>query len=104
MKEKKPRFGYHFEACPICGYKYFEYVSYSECGWGTVERHGHCEQCGYVVEQAYSDVYEAFWDIIKGYKDYKGNYHPKNVKKHRRVRRKLNVRGVEVNPIWLKYV
>ena len=104
MAKKKPRQGYHFEMCPICGYKYFEYFSESMWGWGTVEQSGLCDRCGYRVEQAYSDVYTAFWDITKGFKDYYGKYHPKNVKRHRRIRRKLNIRHIEVNPIWLNYI
>ena len=102
--KKKPRCGYHFEMCPICGYKYFEYFSESMWGWEIVEQYGNCDRCGYFVQQAYSPVYEAFWDITKGYKDYYGKYHPKNVKRHRRVRRKANAKNIEVNPIWLKYV
>lgn len=102
--KKKPRFGYHFESCPICNSPTFEYCSYSEWGWGTVKRHGYCDRCGYVVEQAYSPVYEAFYDVCRGFKDYYGKYHPKNVKKHRRARRKANIRNAEVNPIWIKYV
>lgn len=104
MAKKKPRYGYHFEVCPICGYKYFEYFSESMWGWGTVEQHGYCERCGYIVEQAYSPVYEAFWDVTKGYKHPYGYYVSKNVKRHRRIRRRLNVRNIEVNPIWLNYV
>lgn len=46
MKEKKPRPGYHFETCPICEYKYFEYFSESIWAWGTVEQHGNCDRCG----------------------------------------------------------
>ena len=86
--------------CPICHSKAFEYTSYSEYGWGTVEQHGYCDRCGYIVEQAYSPVYEAFYDIKKGFKDCLGNYHPKNIKRHKRIRRKLNIKGIEVNPLW----
>ena len=104
MTKKKARYGYHFELCPICGYKYFEYCSDSMWGWGTVEQHGYCERCGYIVEQAYSPIYEAFWDVIKGYQHPDGHYVSKNIKRHRRIRRKLNVRNIEVNPIWLNYI
>lgn len=104
MKKKQPRYGYHFETCHICGYKYFEYMSESMLGWGTVEQHGYCERCGYIIEQAYSDVIQAFSDNFRGFKDYYGNYHPKDVKKHRRARRNANVKNIEVNPWWIKYM
>lgn len=90
--------------CPICKSKTFNYVSYSEYGWGTVEQHGHCDRCGYVVEQAYSPVHDAFLDIKRGFKDAYGNYHPKNVKKHRRIRRKRGIQNIEVNPLWVYYI
>ena len=72
--------------CPICRSKTFNYVSYSEHEWGTIEQHGHCDRCGYVVEQAYSPVYDAFIDIKRGYKDYNGNYHSKDVKRRMPIR------------------
>lgn len=87
--------------CPICHSKIFDYVSYSEEYWGIIEQHGYCDRCGYRVEQAYSSVYEAFLDIKKGFKDALGNYHPKNVKRHKRIRRKQNIKGIEVNPYWV---
>ena len=87
--------------CPICHSKTFDYVSYSEECYGIVEQHGYCDRCGYRVEQAYSTVYEAFLDIKKGFKDINGNYHPKNVKRHKRIRRKQNIKGIEVNPFWV---
>lgn len=90
--------------CPICQSKTFDYISYSEYGWGTVEQHGYCNRCGYTIHQAYSPVYEAFHDIKRGFKDYYGNYHPKNVKKHKRARRKSNVKNIDVNPLWIYYI
>jgi hypothetical protein len=90
--------------CPICKSKKFDYVSYSEYGWGTVEQHGFCDRCGYIVEQAYSPVYEAFWDVKRGFKHPNGHYIPKNVKKHRRIRRKKNIKSIEVNPVWINYI
>jgi hypothetical protein len=90
--------------CPICKSKKFDYVSYSEYGWGTVEQHGFCDRCGYIVEQAYSPVYEAFWDVKRGFKHPNGHYISKNVKKHRRIRRKKNIRNIEVNPVWINYI
>lgn len=92
------------DTCPICASKTFEYVSYSEECYGIVEQHGHCSRCGYIIEQTYSPVYEAFLDIKKGFKDYCGNYHPKNVKRHKRIRRKLNIKNIEVNPLWVYYI
>lgn len=102
--KKKPRAGYHFESCPICGYKYFEYFSETMWGWGTVEQQGYCERCGYIVSQAYSPVYEAFWVIKRGFKRHDGVYVPKNIKRYKRLKRKSKIRNIEVNPIWLKYV
>lgn len=90
--------------CPICKSKTFDYVFYSEYGWGTVEQHGYCHRCGYTVEQAYSPVYEAFLDIKRGFKNPSGKYIKKNVKKHKRIRRKHGVKNIEVNPIWVYYV
>ena len=90
--------------CPICASKTFDYVSYSEECYGTVEQHGYCDRCGYRIEQTYSPVYEAFLDIKKGFKDYYGIYHPKNVKRHKRIRRKLNIKNIEVNPLWVYYI
>lgn len=90
--------------CPICHSKTFEYVSYSEECYGTVEQHGYCDRCGYTIEQSYSPVYEAFYDIKRGYKDALGRYHPKNVKRHRRIRRKLNIKNIDVNPYWVFYM
>lgn len=90
--------------CPICHSKTFEYVSCSEECYGTVEQHGYCDRCGYTIEQSYSPVYEAFYDIKRGYKDALGRYHPKNVKRHRRIRRKLNIKNIDVNPYWIFYL
>jgi hypothetical protein len=56
------------------------------------------------VEQAYSPVYEAFWDVKRGYKHPTLGYIEKNVKRHKRIRRKKQVKDIEVNPLWIKYV
>lgn len=77
MPKQKLKYGYQFIECPICHSKTFEYVSYSEYGFGTVEQHGYCDRCGYTIEQAFSPVYDAFYDIRNGYKDVFGRYHPK---------------------------
>ena len=104
MANQKPKYGYQFIKCPICKSKTFEYCSFSEYGFGTVEQHGYCDRCGYIVEQAYSPVYDAFYDIKKGFKDTFGRYHSKNVRRHRRIRRKLNIKNIEINPIWVFYM
>ena len=104
-KKIKPKSIWHeIIECPVCKSKTFEYVSYSEYEWGTVEQHGYCDRCGYVIEQAYSPVYDAFIDIKRGYKDYNGNYHPKDVKRHKRIRRKHGIKNIEVNPAWVYYL
>ena len=96
MASKKPKYGYQFIECPICKSKTFEYCVFSEYCFCNVEQHGYCDRCGYTVEQAYSPVYDAFYDIKKGYKDAFGNYHPKNVRRHKRIRRKLNIKNIEI--------
>lgn len=90
--------------CPICHADTFEYFLVSEFGFGIVEQHGYCDRCGYTVEQAYSPVYAGFCDIVRGFKKYNGEYVSKNAKRHRRVRRKLNINKADVNPIWMRYV
>lgn len=90
--------------CPVCKSKKFKYVSYEEYGWGIVEQHGYCPRCGYVVQQAYSPIYEAFLDVKRGFKHPNGYYVPKDVKRHKRIRRKLGVKGIEVNPRWVYFV
>lgn len=104
MSKHKLKDGYRMVQCPICKSKTFEYISWSEYGWGTVEQHGNCLRCGYVIEQAYSPEYECFADVKKGFKNHRGEYISKDVKKHKRVRRKLNIKNYEINPIWLKYI
>ena len=78
---------YHMERCPVCQRKTFRYISYSEYGYGIVEQHGYCDSCGFCVEQAYSPVYECFVDLKRGIKS-KKQYYPKNIKRHKRNRRK----------------
>lgn len=105
MKKLKPKYPwYKIIDCPICKSKTFEYISYSEWGWGIVEQHGHCHRCGYIIEQAYSPAIECFWDIKKGFKNAFGQYFPKNIKKHKRIRRKLNIKNIDVNPEWIHYI
>lgn len=105
MKKRKSQYPWcKIIECPICGSETFEYFSMFEWGWGTVEQHGNCTRCGYIVEQAYSPVYDAFWDVKRGYKHPTLGYIEKNVKRHKRIRRKKNIKNIEVNPLWLKYV
>ena len=102
MKKLTPKFPwYKIIECPICHSKTFEYVSYSEYGIGTVEQYGDCHRCGYIVQQAYSSVYDAFLDIKRGFKLPNGKYVPKNIKRHKRIRRKLGVKNIEINPMWV---
>ena len=100
------RYGHEYIECPICHHNTFDYVSYSEYEWGVVvEQHGYCDRCGYMIEQVYSPSFECFFDRKKGFKDYKGIYHSKNVKKHKRIRRKCNYDvKIEINPTWSMYV
>lgn len=105
MKRIKLRYPwYEIIECPICKSKTFKYISYSDYGIGTVEQHGYCHRCGYIVEQAYSPTYEAFWDIKKGFKHPKQGYIEKNVKRHKRIRRKNNIKNIEINPEWIKHI
>ena len=103
-KGKKSEKYNHFKQCPVCGAKTFDYDSLSEEYLGIVEQHGLCHRCGYVVQQAYSPVYEAFWDVKRGFRHPYGYYVPKNVKRHKRIRRKLGVKNIEVNPLWIYYM
>lgn len=103
MKKEKLIYGNELIICPICKSKTFDYVSYSESGFGTVEQHGLCKRCGFCVEQVYSPVMTCFFDRKKGFKNHSGKYIPKNVKKHRRIRKKLGIKGYEINPTWVYY-
>ena len=90
--------------CPICHAKTFDYVSYSEDLYGTIEQHGYCDRCGYRIEQVYSPTLVAFVDIKRGFKSPFGGYIPKNVKRHKRIRRKFGIKNIEVNPMWVYYI
>lgn len=105
MKKLKPKYDwYKIIECPICKSKTFEYVSFSEYGFGIIEQHGLCHRCGYIVEQAYSPVYDAFWDVKRGFRLSSGEYVPRNVKRHKRIRKKHGIKNVEVNPLWIYYI
>ena len=118
MSKQKLRYGNKFIKCPMCESQTFDYCSYSEC-YGAVEQHGYCDRCGYTVNQAYSSVFEAFYDTKKGFKNYFGEYCPKNVKKHIKYSldkqfikmnckcgfsSSTNIKNIEVNPKWVFYV
>lgn len=90
--------------CPICKSKTFDYTSYSEYGWGTVEQHGYCSRCGYRIEQTYSPVIDAFLDIKRGFKTYDGKYMSKDIRRHKRIRRKLGIKNIDVNPVWVYHI
>lgn len=93
------------DKCPICGRMTFNYESYSDECYGTVEQHGYCSSCGYLIEQCYSPTLDCFVDCAKGGKGYYG-YGEKNIRKHKRVRRKLgnSIKMIPVNPIWARYI
>ena len=78
-------------ACPVCSKGTCIYRSYSD-DYRIVEQHGYCTQCGYTIEQAYSEEMEFFIDIKKGFKLQNGEYVRENVRKHKRARRKTKNR------------
>lgn len=77
--------------CPICQSDKFNYRSFSEEGYGVCEQYGYCNRCGYNIIQCYSPISEYFVDIKRGYKSNNGTYISKNIKKHKRIRRKLGI-------------
>ena len=82
------------EKCPICKSQDYRYRSWTEDGWGTVEQHGRCPRCGYIVEQAYSQPAEGFeLDRKRGYRNpIDGKYYPNNVRQRKRLRRKYGIK------------
>lgn len=101
----KKALGYKLIKCPVCNSKTFDYISYSDECVGITEQHGICRRCGYVIEQVYSHPLEAIWDIKKGIKNrHTGEYFPKNIKKHKRIRKKLGIKNYEINPDWIYYI
>ncbi len=78
--------------CPICGSTRFEFTSYSEAGWGTVERHGWCGQCGYFEEQAYGPVLCGHSEPTRRGRKVEGKYFPKNIRKRLRYKRKFEIK------------
>lgn len=82
----------------------YKYESCDTEFWGasvTAEQYGDCDKCGYTIRQAYSPVYEGFYDLKRGWKDSDGVYHEKNYKRHRRVRRKHLDRVKQVDQSWV---
>ena len=99
MEKTGLKYGHRLSGCPVCGAVAFDYCSYSESGWGIVEQHGYCRRCGYSIEQAYGPAMECFIDTRKGFgHPVSGVYVPKDMRRHRRVRRKLGAEGIPVNP------
>lgn len=93
--------------CPICGSQKYKCKEYAEDCWGAmliVERHNYCDRCGYCEEQAYSEVLTFFADINRGYKGYNGKYYSKNMRKHKRYRRRKNFIGIPINPYYAYYL
>lgn len=82
--------------CPLCKSDTFYYCSWRE-DIGTVEQHGDCERCGFFIEQAYSPTVQGIRDIFRGYKGASGIYYAKNRRKHKRIRRKIDTKGIEIN-------
>ena len=81
------------ENCPICNYSKYRYVYYTEEYWGIVEQHGYCKRCGYTIEQAYSGVIEGFTPPSRrGWRDRNGEYHTKNIRQQKRMKRKYNLK------------
>ena len=77
--------------CPICNSHKFKYEEHSE-SIGTVEQHGYCDTCGYIIEQAYSSVYYGFdFSRRKGYK-LNGKWCGKNIRKRKRMKRKYHIK------------
>lgn len=60
------RYGHEYIKCPICHHNTFNYISYSEYEWETVEQHGYCDRCGFMIEQAYSSPFCMFFRQKKG--------------------------------------
>ena len=76
---------------------------------GSILSHDHFQGGNYEFAMAKAPVetefvVEGFEDIKRGFKNHKGEYIPKNVKKHKRIRRKLNVKGYDINPPWIRMV
>ena len=85
--------------CPICGRNTFVYIEYlDEDGKGTIEEYGYCNSCGYVLEYNYGEVMNYFGDVKRG-KRTEALYFPKNILKHKRVRRKVNKNIIKSIPI-----
>ena len=61
--------------------------------FGIVEQHNHCSYCGYREEQCYSDTVTGFdFPLRRGYKDADGKYHPNEMRRFKRLRRKYGIK------------
>ena len=97
----KHRIGdYYNSICPMCKSDKYHRDIYTDDCWGAfmvVEEHSLCNKCGYMVEMAYSDPIVGFSDIRKGFRGYKDKYYSKNIKKHKKIRNKLKIKGTSWN-------
>lgn len=92
------------ERCPICHSSKYKYQYWTEFGWGTVEQHGYCDQCGYIVDQAYSrPISGHVLPIRKGSKRLDGIYIKKNIRKRKRYKRKFNIK-YDNRSYWLGFI
>ncbi len=83
------------KGCPVCGSKddYREEYYAEEC-YGTVEEHTYCDRCGYRVEMCYCEPIVGFEGYSKKGRrsSYNGKYYPKNIRKRKRIKRKLGIK------------
>ncbi len=81
------------KTCPICNSTNYKSQTYAEECYGIVEEHSYCPHCGYTVEMCYSDPIVGFMpSITRGYRDYFGQYHKKDVRRRARLHRKYNIK------------
>ena len=90
------------EKCPICGSSEYMYKYWTEFGWGTVEQHGRCKNCGYMIEQAYSEPIVGFERALRrGYQNkWDGKYYPADWRHIRRMRRKFGIKYGKNKDDW----
>ena len=93
--------------CPCCGKNTYKAdIDYCEFwgAWVLCEEHGGCDSCGYRCEMAYSEPLEFFVDVKRGFRDHKDNYIKKDIRKHKRNRKRVNTDGMPINPFWAQYI
>ena len=88
--------------CPICNSSQYKYEKWSE-DLGTVEQHGYCDTCGYIIEQSYSQVYDGFAITRQKGRKVNGEWYGKNTRKRKRMRRKYHIRHTP-NDWWLSMI